>query len=87
MNKETYGFKPKHHFDIASSLKFRNTTDDFQKQLKEDISSVNSSSEALIFADKVKNIYKTTVEQYKKTLKGQHNEDLQKIFRSFREVD
>ena len=45
MNKETYGFKPKHHpgvikkletfekepFNIASSLKFRNTTDDFQK--------------------------------------------------------
>ena len=44
MNKESYGFKSKHHpgiikqletfekelFDIASSLKFRNTTDDFQ---------------------------------------------------------
>ena len=43
MNRETYGFKSKHHpgvikeletfekelFDIACSLKYRNTTDDF----------------------------------------------------------
>ena len=57
VNRGTYGFKSKHHpgirkeletfekdlFDIASSLKFRNTTDAFQKQLKEDISSINSS--------------------------------------------
>ena len=28
-------------FDIASALKFRNTTDGFQKQLKGDISSMN----------------------------------------------
>ena len=83
VNRETYGFKSKHHpglrkeletfekdlFDIASSLKFRNTTDDFQKQLKEDISSINSSSDVLIFADKTNNIYKTTPEQYKKLLK------------------
>ena len=79
----TYGFISNHHpglrkeletfekdlFDIASSLKFRNTTDDFQKQLKEDISSINSSSDVLIFADKTNNIYKTTPEQYKKLLK------------------
>ena len=90
MDKETYGFKSKHHpgiikelerfekylFDIANSLKFRNTTDDFQKQLKEDVSSIISSSDVLIFADKTNNIYKATPEQYKKLLK--ENEDLQK---------
>ena len=84
VNRETYGFKSKHHpglrkelemfekglFDIASSLKFRNKRDDFQKQLKEDISSINSSSDLLIFADKTNNIYKTSPEQYKKLLKG-----------------
>ena len=83
VNRETYGFKSKHHsglrkeletfeedlFDIASSLKFRNTTDDFQKQLKEDISSINSSSDVLISAGKTNNIYQTTAEQYKKLLK------------------
>ena len=83
VNRETYGFKSKHHpglrkeletfekdlFDIPSSLKFKNTTDDFQKQLKKDISRINSSSDVLIFADKTNNIYKTTPEQYKKLLK------------------
>ena len=34
----------------CSSLKFRNTADDFQKQLKEDVSSINSSTDVLIFA-------------------------------------
>ena len=52
-------------FDVASSLKFRNTTYDFQKHLKQDISDINSSSDVLIFADKTNNIYKATPEQYK----------------------
>ena len=56
-------------FDIASSLKFRNTTYDFQKHLKQDISIINSSCDVLIFADKTNNIYKATPEQYKKLLK------------------
>ena len=56
-------------FDIASSLKFRNTTSDFQKQMKEDFSSINSSPDVLILTDKTSNIYKTTTEQYKKLLK------------------
>ena len=79
MNKETYGFKSKHHpgiikqletfekepFDIVSSLKFRNITDDFQKQLKEDISNIKLSPDVLILADKTNNIYKATPEQYR----------------------
>ena len=83
VNRETYGFISNHHpglrkeletfakdlFDIASSLKCRNTTDNFQKQLKKDISSINSSSNIFIFADKTNNIYKATPEQYKKLLK------------------
>ena len=56
-------------FDVASSLKFRNTTYDFQKHLKQDISGIKSSSDVLIFADKTNNIYKATPEQYKKLLK------------------
>ena len=58
----------KYLFDIASSLKFRNTIDDFQKQLKEDIFSMNSVSKIIIFANKT-NICKATPEQYKKLLK------------------
>ena len=81
--KETYGFKSKHHpnqckelemfekdvFDIASSLKYRSTTDNFQKHLKGDISGIKSSTDVLIFADKTNNIYKATPKQYKKLLK------------------
>ena len=37
--------------------------------MKEDVSSINSSTEVLIFADKTNNIYKATPEQYKKFLK------------------
>ena len=80
VNREIYGFKSKHHpdlrkelqtfekdlFDIASSLKFRSTTNDFQKELKEDISSINFSTDVIIFAGKTNNIYKTSPEQYKK---------------------
>ena len=37
--------------------------------MKEDVSSINSSTEVLIFAHKINNIYKVTPEQYKKFLK------------------
>ena len=74
-----HGFKSKHHpgiikesetfekdlFDITSSLKFRNTTDDYQKQLKKDVFSINSSPDVLIFRGKTN---KATPEQYKKVI-------------------
>ena len=83
MNKKTYGFKSKHQpaiikevetfqkelFDRASCLKFRNTTNGYQKRLKGDISSIDLSPHVLIFADKTNNIYKATPEKCKKLLK------------------
>ena len=83
MVKETYRFKSKYHpgqckeletfekdlYNIVSSLKYRKPTDDFQEQMKEDISSINSSPDVFIFADKTNNIYKAPPEQYKKLLK------------------
>ena len=68
MVKETCGFKSKHYpgqyteletfkkdlYDIVSSLKYRKSTDNFQEQMKEDISSINSSVDVVIFADKTK---------------------------------
>ena len=70
MAKETYGFKSKYHtgqcneletfekdlYNIVSSLKYRKSTDDFQEQMKDDISSINSSLNVFIFADKTNNI-------------------------------
>ena len=83
MVKETYGFKSNHYpaqyteleifkkdlYNIVSSLKYRKSTDDFQEQMKEDISSINSSLDIFKFADKTNNIYKASPEQYKKPLK------------------
>ena len=67
MNKETYGFKSKtspwHYkrmekelFDIASSLKFRNSTEGFQNNKP-------PPPDVLIFPDKINNIYKRTLAQ------------------------
>ena len=79
MNKETYGFKSKHHHGIlkeletfgkdllnmTSSLKSRNTTKDLQ--FKGDVCSIKLSSDVLIFAVRTSNIYKASPEQYKKS--------------------
>ena len=46
--------------------------------MKEDVSSINSSTEVLIFADKTNNIYKATPEQYKKFLKDNVTKTYQK---------
>ena len=91
MVKETYGFNSKHQpgqckeletfekdlYNIVSSLKYRKSTDDFQEQMKEDISSINSSPDVFISADKTNNIYKAPPEQYKKLLK----EDVTKTYK------
>ena len=83
MVKGTYGFKSEHHlgqcreleifkkvlYNIVSSLKYRKSTDDFQEQTKEDISSINSSTGVFIFTDHSNNLYKASLEQYKKLLK------------------
>ena len=80
MVKETYSFQSKHHpgqckeletfekvlYSIVSSLKYRKSTDDFQEQMKEDISSIISSPGVFIFAGKSNNIHKAPPEQYKK---------------------
>ena len=95
MVKETYGFKSKHYpaqyteleifkkdlYNIVSSLKYRKSTDDFQEQMKEDISSINSSPDVFIFADKTNDIYKAPLEQYKNLLK----ENVTKTYKKSRE--
>ena len=70
-------------YNIVSSLKYRKPTDDFQEQMKEDISSINSSPDVFIFADKTNNICKALPEQYKKLLKVK----LQKVSRTPRKVN
>ena len=79
--KETYGFNssltpPKVReiqpfedelFDIISSLKFTKFRSSFQKQLMADVQNIKTSDKVFLLADKTTNIYKVSVDLYKKT--------------------
>ena len=79
---ETYGFKSKNTpppcqelenfesdlLDLFDSIQFRNTSDDFQKKLKNDISTIHKSDNVYIFADKTTNIYSMPPELHDKLL-------------------
>ena len=82
--KETYGFRSKNTpppqlelesfendlFNMIASIKFRNSTDDFQKKIQEDIRQINNSDKVLVFADKTTNIYKLSIDEHSKLLKN-----------------
>ena len=53
---------------MIKSLKFRKTRSHFQRRLKEDINTIQSTDTTLTFADKTSNLYKLKREQYKKML-------------------
>ena len=79
LRKETYGFNSKHHpvqskyleafekdlFNIAKSLKFRRVRNNFQQKMKDDIAQIKSSNDVFIFAEKTKNLYRSSPEEYK----------------------
>ena len=56
-------------FTLVSSLKYSKSADNIQEQMKDDISSINSSPDIFIVADKTNAIYKAQPEQYKKLQK------------------
>ena len=91
IEKETLGFKSKNCpakikelrdfeddlFNIAKSIKYRQTKDTFQRKKKEDIRKLKSSKNVYVFADKTTNIYEVPPDEYKKLLK----EKITKIYR------
>ena len=54
--------------DMIKNIEFRNTRDQFQRQLKDDIKKINSSTKAFIPADKTTNLYKLDKDEYHKLL-------------------
>ena len=80
-------FRERSIYNIVSSLKYRKLTDDFQEEIKEDMSSINSSADVFIFAVETNNIYKAPPEQYKKTSEGKCNKDIQKVNKTYRKVN
>ena len=77
---ETYGLKsaycPRqipelHPFEsdlikLAENIKFRKSTSNFQKRMKEDVRNIQKSSKTLTPADKTSNMYRLTKEHYNK---------------------
>ena len=47
---------------------FRHVKNEFQEKLKRDLTEIRSSNSLFVFADKTKNIYKLSTDQYEKLL-------------------
>ena len=81
-NFNTYGFKSRKYpphitlldefekdlYDIVSSLKYRKINNDFQKNLKKDISEIISSKNMFIFANKTNKLYEMDPEDHEKLI-------------------
>lgn len=51
-------------FDLVKKVKFRKTTDEFQRKMKKDIKEIKSSTTTLTQADKTTNMYKLSKDKY-----------------------
>ena len=54
--------------DLISNIKFRNINDDFLNNIENDMKKVSTSNNVFIFADKTRNIYESSPENYNKLL-------------------
>ena len=54
--------------DLVGSVTFRNTRDDFQRTLQQDITRIERSNSVFVAADKTTNLYEVGREQYSKLL-------------------
>ena len=80
---ETYGFKSKKTppqisemvsfekdlFNLIDNINYRQVSDTFQSQLKEDVKKINSSDKVFVKADKTRNMYTLDKDNYCKLLK------------------
>ena len=53
-------------FNIISCIKYRESKDNFQTKMKEDISKIKPSPNVLVFVDKSTNIYQISPSKYNK---------------------
>ena len=55
-------------YEMIRSIEFRNSSDEFQKQLAADITKIKETTSLIIPADKTTNFYSMSVEDYEKLL-------------------
>ena len=54
---------------LVKNVEFRNINNNFQKNLNDDIKRINTSKKVLVKADKSRNIYELSKDEYKKYLR------------------
>jgi predicted GIY-YIG superfamily endonuclease len=68
-------------YDLISNIKYRPTTNEFQKGLKEDCKKIRNSNEIIVSADKSSNLYKMPVDDYKHHLLNNITKDYKRADR------
>ena len=56
--------------NMMENIQFRKVTDTFLDNLNNDLKKVKSSPNVLVFADKTRNVYETSADNYNKILNG-----------------
>lgn len=89
VEQENYGFKTSNTppqnpalqkfesdmYDLIGNIKFRTSDNKFQKQMKEDLSTLKSGGNIVVEADKTTNLYKVSPEIYKNLLQQNITKD------------
>ena len=72
--------------NVIVNIKFRNTENQFQISLANDLKKINSSPNIFVFADKTRNIYETSLalDTYNKLMQWQHSKNTQTRIRRHR---
>ena len=56
-------------YNMVKNIKFKNVRSNFQSRLTNDVTKINKSPNLFVLADKTNNLYKLSVDSYKKLLK------------------
>ena len=64
-------------YNMIKNIEFKFVSNNFQRQLTDDIKAINNSDKVFVSADKSRNIYKMDKEQYTKLI----NENIAKAYR------
>ena len=55
-------------YKVVRTIEFRNSSNEFQRQLAEDVKDIKKATDVLVFADKTTNIYRVSTDAYQKLL-------------------
>ena len=61
---------------MIENVSFRATTNDLQAKMKKDLQRISNSPDVIVPADKTRNLYITTVDNYKKTVTRHYHQDV-----------